>query len=65
MFLIDGKPVDLTNPSLWGGSIKLKPGGSIQHNQTRVEAHQPWCDSVNTLLLSNPPQPAKCNCKGN
>jgi len=63
MFLLNGKPVDLTNPSSWGGSIKLKPGGSIQ--ETPGEAHQPWCESVNVLLMSNPPQPAKCNCKGN
>ena len=24
--------------------------------------HQPWCASLNTLLMSHPPQPAKCNC---
>jgi hypothetical protein len=63
MLLIDGNPVDMTNPSSWGGSIKLKPGGLIEQSKdgvkTRVEAHQPWCQ-----LTSSQPQPAKCNCKG-
>jgi hypothetical protein len=25
--------------------------------------HEPWCASLTQLLMSNPPQPAKCNCR--
>jgi hypothetical protein len=30
MITIDGKPLDLTDPSSWGESVKLRPGGSIE-----------------------------------
>lgn len=33
-------------------------------SQSVTEAHEPWCDSLNMQLLSMPPKPAKCNCKG-
>ena len=44
MLQIDGKPVDLTNPASFGGSIKIKPNGFIEQRKDgitiRVEAHQ-------------------------
>lgn len=36
MIFIDGKPVDLTKPQTWGGSITLKPGGSIEQRENGV-----------------------------
>lgn len=35
MFVIDGKPLDLTRPNS-GVSIQLKPGGSITQSQNGV-----------------------------
>lgn len=65
MFLIDGKPLDLTKPN---PGITIKPGGYISQSEngvtTTVTHHQPWCDSMNKMLLSHPPKPAPCNCKG-
>lgn len=34
-----------------------------QLEQPEQKQHQPWCDSVTKLLLSNPPQIPPCNCK--
>ena len=31
--------------------------------QPEQKQHQPWCDSVTKLLMSNPPQIPPCNCK--
>lgn len=65
MLELDGKPIDLTKPQTWGDSIKIKPNGYIEQTKDGVTTkltHQPWCASLNTLLLSHPPQPARCNC---
>jgi hypothetical protein len=29
MITLDGKPLDLTNPSTWGASVQLQPNGSV------------------------------------
>ena len=47
MIFIDGKPVDLTKPQTWGGSIQLKPGGSITQSK----------DGVTTKVTHVPQQP--------
>jgi len=45
MIQIDGKTVDLTNPSSWGDAVQIKQGGYIQETKdgvtTRVELNQP------------------------
>lgn len=32
-------------------------------DKTAKRGHEDWCASLTQLLLSNPPQPAPCNCK--
>jgi hypothetical protein len=49
-----------TNIPLWG--LKPKGSGMVMFNQSNPE-HQPWCDYLNVVLTSMPPQRAKCNCK--
>jgi hypothetical protein len=48
MIQIDGKAVDLTNPSSWGDAVQIKQGGYIQETKdgvtTRVELNQPEND---------------------
>ena len=64
MFSIDGQELDLTKPATLKG-VTLKPGGFMEQRKDGVTTkltHQPWCASLNTLLLSHPPQPARCNC---
>jgi hypothetical protein len=45
MIQIDGKTIDLTNPSSWGDAVQIKQGGYIQETKdgvtTRVELNQP------------------------
>jgi hypothetical protein len=51
MITINGKPIDLTNPSSWnqpGVSITMKPGGSI----TTVQ------DGITTVVKPLVPAPA-------
>ena len=64
MFSIDGVEIDLTKPGTLKGTT-LKPGGFMEQRKDGVTTkltHQPWCASLNILLLSLPPQPAPCNC---
>jgi hypothetical protein len=70
MIQIDGKTLDLTNPSSWGNNVQIKYGGFIQQTQNGVTTrfgHEPKCASITMTLLVDPPKPAPCNCnfKGN
>lgn len=49
-----------TNIPLWG--LKPKGNGMVTFHQPNLE-HQPWCDYLNIVLTSMPPQRANCNCK--
>ncbi len=49
-----------TNIPLWG--LEPKGKGWLTFHQSNPE-HQPWCDYLNIMLTSMPPQKAKCNCK--
>ena len=49
-----------TNIPLWG--LEPKGSGMVTFHQSNPE-HQPWCDYLNIMLTSMPPQRAKCNCK--
>jgi hypothetical protein len=48
--------------------IKTAPVHASDISQERVDekaknSHEDWCASLTQLLLSNPPQPAPCDCK--
>ena len=66
MIEIDGKALDLTNPAMWGGSIKLNPNGFVSQRKDGIETvvygHSPNCAS-NIVLTSYPSQYQKYNCK--
>lgn len=49
-----------TNIPLWG--LEPKGKGMVTFHQHNPE-HQPWCDYLNIMLTSMPPQRANCNCK--
>lgn len=49
-----------TNIPLWG--LEPKGKGMVTLHQPNLE-HQPWCDYLNIVLTSMPPQRANCNCK--
>jgi hypothetical protein len=34
-----------------------------EREQAEKQEHKPWCDYLNIMLTSLPPQKAKCNCK--
>lgn len=36
MFLLDGKPVDVTKPQTWDGKIKIAPNGFIEQRKDGV-----------------------------
>jgi transposase-like protein len=42
--------------------LEPKGEGMLMFNQPNPE-HKPWCDYLNIVLTSMPPQKAKCNCK--
>jgi len=42
--------------------LEPKGKGWVTFNQPDPE-HKPWCDYLNIMLTSMPPQKAKCNCK--
>ena len=44
------------------GSNESGQKGSVYTAQPEQE-HKPWCDYLNIMLTSMPPQKAKCNCK--
>jgi hypothetical protein len=37
MLQIDGKPLDLTNPSSWGDAVQIKQGGYISETKDGVK----------------------------
>jgi hypothetical protein len=51
--------VDCGKPTMHMGN---KCYGCCQTTQPEQE-HKPWCDYLNIMLTSLPPQKAKCNCK--
>ena len=46
MIEIDGKTVDLTNPSTWGDSIKIQPGGFVEVLKDGVVTRTTPADAV-------------------
>ena len=52
----DGADTNITR------GLEPKGKGWVMFNQPNPE-HQPWCDYLNIVLTSMPPQRANCNCK--
>jgi hypothetical protein len=44
-------------PEDWAVTVALRAA------LEQYKPHEPWCASLTQLLMSNPPQPAKCNCR--
>jgi hypothetical protein len=52
----------LTEESQHHGKI-LSSYKALRAALEQGKPHEPWCASLTQLLMSNPPQPAKCNCR--
>jgi hypothetical protein len=47
----------------WETSDMAHRSGGLSVEQAEKQEHKPWCDYLNIMLTSLPPQKAKCNCK--
>jgi hypothetical protein len=47
----------------WDTSDMAYRAGGLSVEQAEKQEHEPWCDYLNIMLPSLPPQKAKCNCK--
>jgi hypothetical protein len=47
----------------WNPSDMAHRSGGLSVEQAEKQEHKPWCDYLNIMLPSLPPQKAKCNCK--
>jgi hypothetical protein len=47
----------------WDTSDMAHRSGGLSVEQAEKQEHKPWCDYLNIMLTSLPPQKAKCNCK--
>jgi hypothetical protein len=55
---------DTVNPCEgWNPSDMAHRSGGLSVEQAEKQEHKPWCDYLNIMLTSLPPQKAKCNCK--